>query len=227
MLHAKLVPLLLSASVSAALAEPQSPPSPKAQPVTEPLTKTKTQTLAPASTTRRVTGPGMSEGPLSQRFPEIEVKISASFAHDRGMMSTIESLKVGGVEIRQDEIFTKLVALRRGWTQAGDASPEAALTVFKQFNEDWYAVIPHATRVSQPTLPSRPNPTPGEPLPAYHPPKFELRTLEDGDHVVLHSYFTQWDGGNHGTQTGYNVEAYRVSTGAPYPINHPLPAPSR
>ncbi|MFN3197045.1 MAG: hypothetical protein ACE366_01335 [Bradymonadia bacterium] len=181
------------------------------------------KTLTAQTSPRKMTGPGMSEGALSARFPEIEVEVTSSFAHDRGMMSYVKSQKVGGEEVGPKGVLYHLVKLRKGWTAQGGSSDEEALTVFKHFIKDWNALFEYSTRITTPELPDHLKRLSGgfPGLPPYHPPKFEVRTLESGEKVVVHSYFSSWDGGNHGRQMGYSEDAYLISTGE----MHRLPRP--
>lgn len=174
--------------------------------------------IEPKETLRRTTGPGTSEGSLSARFPEIEVSVSSSFAHDAGMMSTVKSLQVGGKPCATGDVVQALVTLRKGWTQSGGRTDADIIRVFSAFADDWTALFENAGRLTAPTPPrglgSLPMPAPL----SYHPPRFAIYALDDGDRIVTHAFFRTWDGGNHGQQFEYVVEAYRVSTGARYVI---------
>lgn len=190
------LPALLTPLLTATVASSAPPPT------------TPSETVAP----RRETGLGVSQGALSARFPEVDVEVTSSFAHDHGMMSSIESLKVKGEACNVGEVLQKLVAARKGWTQAGGSSDKEALEVFRHFTEGWYALLPHSGRISAETAPDHLKDMLG-PV-GYHPPKFGVYPLSDGDKVVVHSFFRTWDGGNHGTQLALEVEAYRISNGA-------------
>lgn len=163
---------------------------------------------------RRNTGPGMSEGALSARFPEISVTITSGFAHDSGMTSSISSLSVGGEACSSAAVLQKLVALRGGWTRDGGQSDADALQVFEQFVEDWAALTPYGTRVTAEAVPPHMGRPVDPSVPAYHPPRIGLHTPKDGQPVVYHAYFQSWDAGNHGRLYDYRIEAYRVRDGA-------------
>jgi len=170
---------------------------------------------APPSRRRRHK-PNLSEGPLSSNFPEVEVSISSSFAHDRGMISGVDALTVGGEPCTRGELLQKLVALRGGWTRQGGSSDEEILATFKRFIEDWDAIFPYSGRLTSQESPQHLRTPLGDS--GYHPPRVALYDLDDGSRIVVHSYFYSWDGGNHGRQYAVKVEAYRVTDGVSYKL---------
>ncbi len=175
-------------------------PSPKQEPAMLP-------------TLPRSVGPGgIGAGPLSTRFPEVNTKVTSSFAHDRGMMNRVESISVAGQPCTTNQVLQMLVAHRKGWTQSGGSADAEVVATMRAFADDWSAMLPNSGRLTSKTPPrhaSSQHMTHG-----YHPPMVELYRLTDGDKVVVHTYFVAWDGGTHGRQYGLNAESYRVSTGA-------------
>lgn len=182
---------------------------------------------------RRSTGPGCSEGVLSPEFPEIQVKVSASFAHDAGMISDIESIEVAGTPCQQNQVLQALVAARKGWSRSGGSSEGEVKATLHAYQEAWGAVLEYSGRVTSETAPEdlerhlyrsqalgQPQTkAPGfEDVPDYHPPRVGVYALDDGDAIAVASWFQTWDGGNHGTQWAYMVSAYRVSDGSPYKL---------
>lgn len=178
--------------------------------------------LAPAAyggpKPRLETGPGTSHGSLSVRFPEVEVKVSSSFAHDRGMMSHIDKLSVAGTACAPNEVLQKLVAHRKGWTRSGGSSDSDVVATMQAFVDDWASLFHYSGRMTSKTAPGPLSKRlkPGDP--AYHPPRVAIYPLDDKDKIVVHAYFDTHDGGNHGRQYSYNVEAFRVSTGASFSL---------
>ena len=152
---------------------------------------------------------------LSPEFPEVRLEAVSDFAHDRGMISRVTSVQVAGVECPQDEVLQKLVAHRKGWTPAGGSSDEEVVATLRAFVDAWSTAVPHSIRVVSQEAPE--GFPPGQAA-SYHPPRFEIRTLDDGGKIVVHSYWTTWDGGNHGTQWGQQAEAFRVADGARYAL---------
>jgi len=179
----------------------------------------------PVHVPRKETGPGRSEGQLSAEFTEVEVKVTSSFAHDRGMMSRLESLSVGGKDCSSRDLLQELVALRKGWTVSGGSSDAEVVATFKAFAEAWGEIFPHAGRLTGEALPdhlagrmNRPL-GPNEPGGRYHPPRVAIYALDDGDRLVVESFFRSWDGGNHGRQLAYEVAAYKVSDGSYFSLS--------
>ncbi|MEL6345533.1 MAG: hypothetical protein AAFV53_20660 [Myxococcota bacterium] len=171
----------------------------------------------------------MSSGVLSDRFPEVSVTITSSFAHDRGMMSSISSLTVVGESCKSSEVLEKLVAHRSGWTRTGGKRPEDALQTFEHFVNDWEKRFEWSERVNAETKPPHMGMFAGMRFgrfdqtlytePAYHPPRIGLHTLEGGQVVVYHAFFRSWDAGTHGQLYDYEVEAYDIRDGASVQID--------
>jgi hypothetical protein len=176
----------------------------------------------PAPIPRQGTGPDMSKGQLSAEFTEVEVEVTSSFAHNRGTVSRAESLTVGGKACSSQEVLKELVALRKGWTVAGGSSDQEVKATLEAFVTAWDAAIPNSGRLTGDSLPE--HLTGGRvtgPRPSYHPPRVAIYALDDGDKLVVHSYFQTWDGGNHGRQLALAVEAYRVSDGSYFELREP------
>ena len=224
------------ASLEASPSASPEAPAPSESPVTAP-------SPPPPHVPRREPGPGMSEGQLSAEFTEVEVEVSSSFAHDAGMQSSLKSLSVGGETCVPQDLLKELVALRKGWTISGGSSEEEVLATFKAFVAAWGAIFPYSGRLTGDTQPrhfadslrNARGPASlareGDEALTYHPPRFAIYALDDGDALVVHSYFQTWDGGNHGTQMAYSVEAYRVSDGSSFDLSEKkaglVPAPEK
>ncbi|MBL4846488.1 MAG: hypothetical protein JKY65_13255 [Planctomycetes bacterium] len=191
-------------------------------------------------TPRRNTGPGISEGVLSADFPEIEANVSASFAHDAGMMSRVESITVGGEACAKADVLKEMVARRKGWSREGGSNDRDVVETMSAYVEAWASALEYSGRLTSDEAPSNlvsvlykptalPNgpkvkPEPYDGLPDYHPPRVALYKLDNGEQIVVSSAFYERDGGRHGTQWDYEVEAYRVSDGSHFKL---APAPRR
>lgn len=174
---------------------------------------------------RRQTGPSSSDGPLSREFPEVEVKVTSSFAHDRGMVSRVDSIEVGGTACALEDVLPALVALRKGWSAGGGSGDAEVIVTFGAYVEAWARILPHSGRITGAECPPdlRPLLEGTSPRLDYHPPRVALFALDDGDKLAVSASFVSWDGGSHGTQFAYEVEAYRVSNGRRFDLRAPEP----
>lgn len=167
---------------------------------------------------RRTSRPGASEGPLSPRFPEVDVAISASFAHNAGMISRVDRLAVGGDPCQQADILQALVALRDGWTADGGRTDADVVATMTAFVDDWDAVFENSGRLTAVDCPPSLASLLARVGIDYHPPQVAIYPLDNGERVVTHAYFKTWDGGNHGRQFAYAVEAFTVDDGVRFAL---------
>ncbi|MBL4846489.1 MAG: hypothetical protein JKY65_13260 [Planctomycetes bacterium] len=184
--------------------------------------------------------PGASEGPLSADFPEVEIKVSASYADDAGMESFIDLTTVAGEPCERVDVLKALVACRKGWSREGGSTDQDVVETMTAYVEAWASVLKYSGRATSDEIPSslasalyktvplshgpKPRPELRDGLPDYHPPRVALYKLDNGEQIVVSSAFYESDGGNHGTQWNYRVEAFRVSDGSPFEL---APAPGR
>lgn len=184
----------------------------------------------PTAPPRRHDRPGMSTGPLGTGFLDVDVAVSSSFAHDRGTVTSVNEVSVGGKACAPQDVIKCMVAHRKGWTTAGGSSDAEVVATLTAFKNAWFGLLEDKPRMNDEKVPSYHamafNGT-------YHPPRVELYTLATGEKLVVHSYFASWDGGNHGQQFAHRVEAYRVSDGSVFEVAPPrdddvlaVPAPS-
>jgi hypothetical protein len=213
--------LVVGALLSGCPAEPAKTPEPGANPSPETTKKRETPVTENA---RPETGPGTSHGALSGDFPEIEVKVSASFAHDAGMQSSVDSITIGGETCARADVLKALVARRKGWSREGGSTDQDVLQTMTAYTESWASVLQYSGRVTADEAPSNLASAlsgrqvgPDEVL-DYHPPRVALYKLDNGEQIVVSSAFYESDGGNHGTQWAYQVQAYRVSDGSPFKL---------
>jgi len=166
----------------------------------------------------------MSSGPLSKDFPEVYVEVKSSFAHNRGMMSHLSALKVGEKVCNEGELLKELVSLRKGWTPTGGSNDINVIATVTALVEDWDSIFPYSGRLkdSEPTAQLKAllgrSVNSSQSRLEYHQPRVAIHLLADGDKIVAHSFFRTWDGGTHGRQYAYEVEAYRVNNGHRYEI---------
>ena len=158
----------------------------------------------------------------------MEVEVHSSFAHDRGMEASVKSILVNGEPCEQSQILRVLVAARKGWTRSGGSSEAEVLATLRAYEDAWAAALAHTGRETSDTIPSglqrALSGAAREVGFGYHPPRYALYALDDGEKIAVGSWFASYDGGNHGTQWVYCVSAYRVSDGSPYEIA-PAPRP--
>ncbi len=198
----------------------------KTQKVSQPIAKATSElppTDSPTPKQLRRDGPGFSKGPLSERFTEIEIRVETHFAHDHGDMDTIEELSVAGKPCSPQELVEALVSHRKGWSKTGGSSDQEVISTLENLKKDWRAVLEHSGVLTKEKAPEALNGLVSRL--SYHPPKVALYVLSDGDKIATYSYFHSWDGGNHGRQYAYEVEAYRVSTGAAFDLKPPKADP--
>lgn len=169
---------------------------------------------------RRPKMPEPYTGPLSERFPEVEVRITTSFAHDRGVISQVESVVVAGQTVQKHEALAALVAKRQGWTAEGGTSDEDARRTVEAWELAWLERI-GADYYDAPTMENWATRGPQGEVPAYHPPRATLHTLPDGERVIAFAYWYTYDAGNHGRGLSRMVTVYRLRDGSyrqpPYP----------
>lgn len=179
---------------------------------------------------RRPKMPEPYTGPLSERFPEVLVKISTAFEHNRGVVSQVESVEVGGRKVEKHEALAALVAKRQGWTAEGGTSDEDALRTVEAWELAWLERI-GADYYDAPTMENWATRGPQGEVPAYHPPRATLHTLPDGERVIAFAYWYTFDAGNHGRGLSRAVTVYRLKDGSyrepPYPYRAEGDLPSR
>ncbi len=166
----------------------------------------------------RWSSPGGGQGPLSERFAEVELSVKSSFAHDRGMMSSVEWVKVAGEACRSGEVLEKLVAVRGGWGPGGERGHAEVLETFKAFLEDWSQWFQYSTMLKGAEPPRNLASILNSRGMEYHAPKVGLYELSNGQCVVAHAYFVSWDAGPRGTLYARRVDAYRVEDGTRFEI---------
>lgn len=159
-----------------------------------------------------VPGVGGSNERLLRDFPELEVKVSSSFAYDVGDMVALESVScIGQKLIDLSVALPALLAVRGGWSRDGENSPEVIKDVALSF------ALAIAEVMACDVLHDL-NPPPDlvgllSGRPEYHPPKAELHHFEGRD-LVLVCFYERGHISNRGRHWTYHVKAYDVSSGA-------------
>ena len=166
--------------------------------------------------------PEIHEGPLSAYFPQVRVRTTRSFAHNRGLRTSLNAISVAGRDCARDELLPALIALWKGWTPSGGTSDADIIATvselvgaFAQILEIDVLVSPKSPEDLVAALRDR-----RRDFPAYHPPEVALYALEDGKRVVIASYFVRGHVGMRGRSWSYRVEAFRVADGVPFYVRH-------
>lgn len=165
----------------------------------------------PPAPERVLSGPGRSSGPLSSAFPEVQVAVHTSFAHDRGDMTSIDSLTVCAQPVERGEALAAVVAHRKGWTAQGGSSDEQVLQTVTAWEQAWIGLLRVDCVEQASDLPDAP--LRGDELPAWHPPRATLHTLPGGERVVAFAYWSTHDAGARGRGYWHDVNVYRVKDG--------------
>lgn len=168
--------------------------------------------------------PGVSGMELSPAFPEIHLRTRTTFAHDRGNMTRVEQVMVGGKEVTGPETLAALVRHRGGYTPDGGRSDAEVIATVDAFFAAWdrqtdidRQVGPEPSRFLANTIATNPQ------APAYHPPKVTLETTLDGERVVVVRQWAYSFTGRRGNVFNYIVRAFRVSDGMPVALpNQPV-----
>jgi hypothetical protein len=156
------------------------------------------------------------EGPLSPEFPEVLIKTSVSFAHNRGDMVGVDSIEIAGETCASREALERLISARGGWSPDGGSGEDDVCSTLRAWVLAWAAARAEdvLTDGSAPEDLERLLPAPGD-LPDYHPLQVELATLPDGERVVLATAYERGHIGQRGRLWEYRVEIYRVEDGRP------------
>lgn len=182
------------------------PPAATPAPVASPTTNAGTE----RSMARRSRTPEPYQGSLSAQFPEVELRVSISFAHDAGIISRVESIQVAGRETPADQVLAALVAHRGGWTREGGRSEADALRTVEAYGRAW--LERRGTNYFDGPTPDDWRGYPG--APEYHPPRVSSHTLPDGQRVVAFAFWHTYDGGDAGDVLVRTVGVYRVADGS-------------
>lgn len=168
------------------------------------------------------TSAGDYEGPLSAYFPQVEVRTKCTVAHDGGQRTSLNSVAVEGRGCARDEVLPALLKLWKGWTPGGGSSDadvvrtvtelvgafSQALAVDVLVGAEAPADLVQALRGRR-----------GD-FPAYHPPQVVIYPLDDGQRVVIASYFVRGQVGMRGRSWSYRVEAFNLRDGSPFYVRH-------
>lgn len=160
----------------------------------------------------RLEGPGS----LSDDFPELEIETKSSFANDRGMMTSIVSVKVKGKKLEdKSEVLAAIIAARGGWSSAGESSDDDILRTAEAFVRAWAGVLDEGL-LSEPEAPedfTEALKKAPQGFPKYHPPKAGIYKLDNGERIVAVAYFERGYVGMRGRNWSFNVPAFRVKDG--------------
>ena len=213
--------LLLALTTSLACTTEQKPPASTLEPAPPPVEPK--ETPAPA----KLGAPSMDgSGPLSAYFPFVGIVANRSFANDRGMMTTVESVTVGGKTADQTALLAAIVAHWKGWSAAGTQSNEDVLKTAQAFVEAWDGLVGEE-RVTSDAAPDRLaaliQKSKGQ---VYHPPTFEIVEV-DGEKLVVTTNWVKGHVGMRGRTWTYEVRAYRVKDGSVYEIKEGSTLPKK
>jgi len=176
-------------------------------------------TLAPS-------GPGgpRSRGSLSPYFPHVVIETSTSFAHDRGDMTSLTSVTIGGKASDRAKILETIVAGWKGWTSKGGRSDEDVLRTTREYLVAMDMML-GVNRVDGKEPPARlASVLPGRAGLTYHPPRYEIREVA-GERVVVATEFRRGHIDSRGQHWIYSVRAFRVKDGSGYVIAKDSPLP--
>lgn len=197
-------------------------PATPVAPATPPAPAPPVATTAPPATPPAP--PPLGVDALSASFPEVRVVTRYGFAHDFGDTIDVDRVEVGGKPCPPQDTLACLVAHRGGWNPGGGRSDDDALRTVQAFVEAWDKLLEvhRLTEAAPPpeffvphprTLPGKPP----EPQLVYHPPRYELRD-DQGERVVLATYFVRGHISQRGQHWSYQSVAFRVRDGARHPI---------
>lgn len=165
----------------------------------------------PPAPERVMDAPGRSSGPLAPEFPEVLVAVRTSFAHDRGDVTSIDSLTVCGRPVELGDALAAVVAHRQGWTAQGGSADQEVLRTVTAWEQAWIGLLGVRCVEQASDLPDAP--LRGEELPAWHAPRASLHTLPGGERVVAFSYWSTGDAGARGRGYWHEVDVYRLKDG--------------
>ncbi len=152
---------------------------------------------------------------LSASFPEVRVVTRPGFAHDFGNTIDVDRVEVGGKPCPPQDTLACLVAHRGGWSPSGGRDDDDALRAVQAFLEAWDDLL-EVHRLNDAAPPEFVVPH-AEPRLVYHPPRYELRD-DQGERVVLATYFVRGHVSDRGQHWSYQSIAFRVRDGARHPI---------
>jgi hypothetical protein len=212
--------LLFAVTTALACSTEQETPTPAPDPAPAPAPQ------APASA-----APGApskdGSGPLSSYLPFVDIKANTSFANDRGMMTSVESVTVDGKEVEQAAVLAAIVAHWKGWSAAGSTSDEDVVKTTRAYVEAWDGLV-REERVTSDEAPEELKAliAKNEGAPAYHPPKFEVTTV-DGERLVVTTNWVKGYVGMRGRTWTYEVRAFRVKDGSVFEIKEGSTLPKK